>query len=71
MPKNIYKNEYELIQETIKLAGYKPEDLKDYYFGHVESFPTLWMLFKGNNGYLDYYWEFSKAKKAQDKMEVL
>ena len=63
MPKNIYNNEEKLIAQTAVLAGFKPEDIKDYYFSHVESFPVLWILFKGNNGYLDYYWEFSKVLK--------
>jgi hypothetical protein len=67
MSKNIYDNERELIGETARLAGYKPEDVKDYFFSHVDSFPVLWILFKGNEntGYLDYYWEFSKALKAR------
>jgi hypothetical protein len=65
MPRNLYRDEAKLIEETVRLAGFKMEDLKDYYFSHVESFPVLWILFKGNNGYLDYYWEFSKALKSR------
>ena len=67
MPKNIYTNERELINKTAVMAGFKPEDIKDYFFSRVSNFPVLWILFKGNNDvYLDYYWEFSKVLKEEE-----